>query len=277
MGNYLVARSQANVPEYMRGDDTGTDKLKQYQRPGRVKVVHKMAGEKILKSFGHGDIIVVPTGLRVSTIDRDDKGNPADEGKPFHFVPVGFYVEWCLWNDIKSKGSAPAVLARSMDPKSKIARLAQSPDTWIADHPTAAGLKVRYVEHLNFIVLLLDAEEAPATPTVMSFFKGSHEQGVQLSTLINLRSPAPMYGCVFEGRAGRGPNTSEDYYVIYPSNPSEESGVKPFLEQADYEFARDTYKELAELVSTNEISVDFEDDDETIDVMSESAEVEAPY
>lgn len=182
-GELLASPNQ--VPDYMREDgQLGLTQVSQYIRPPMLKVVQKQADDELIKEFGIGSVIALPAKQLVYTMGEDGIG----------FTPLLFYVEWCQWNPMELKGSAPAIRERTTDPRSPLAAKAQNQKTWMEPHPENPGLFVRNVEHMNFLVMLhIDDPDLNRMPVLMTFARGEHRTGRSLCNLITMRR-APIFG-----------------------------------------------------------------------------------
>jgi hypothetical protein len=244
-------------PDFMNEAPMGVDDLKQFITPPRLKIVQKQAGDELLKLFGIGDTIITPNNLLVSEMERDNRGQPAGEAEPFLFVPIYFFVEFCTWNPMELKGIAPAIRARSVDPNSDIARKARDASLRMEQLPDNPKLKMRHVEHLNFISMLIGPRLIHDEPVVTSFSKGEHGKGRNLCSLIKMRK-APIYGCVFEAHTAYRENQMGNWWGWDVINPSGDQN--PWVEQANFEAFKALHLEFAKLHQSGKVRVDYEDE-----------------
>jgi len=181
----------------------------------------------------------------------------APAGAGFHIVPLFFYVEFCLWNPIQLRGKEPAIVERSFDANSDIAKRAMCADTREVDYE---GFKRRYVEHLNFLVAL-HGEDVP--PIIMSFAKGEYTNGRRFFSLLSNRRKAPLYGCVFECKTGMRARNGYEWYGYELQNPSEESGVDPWVtDKATYEMYREFHMKAHDAFASQTLETRYGDDEE---------------
>lgn len=256
MTNELTKRTQ--LPAYLQDEvtDYGLERVGQYIRPPRIKVIQPQANEPY-DQFEVGETVLTPQLIRLATFDKKEK-----KGSVWHCVPLFFYPEWCLWNPIELKGQEPAVAQRSTDPKSELAHLAQSPETWSAPHASGAvddkgnPLMVRYVEHLNFIVAPLMPEYAQLQFAI-SFYRAEMRSGVNMCSLLKMRN-APMCAQIFKMQAGHRKNNKGNWYGIDASIPSEGDMLVQDAEQ--YKFYKSLHESLTKAFNENRLEVDHDDD-----------------
>lgn len=265
-----------NLPDFMREDAaSGTEDLGQYVRPPRLKVIQKSAHPPLCDNFSTGDVIMMPQQLLVAPVNKEAKA-----GESFFFNPVFFFAEYVSWNPIQLKGKEPAIIERSFDRNSAVAQKARDPDRRKeVMNPDAAPDKqmfIRHVEHLNFIGLLVDHEYS-GLPIVLSFSKGEARTGQNFASLIKMRR-GPLWGMQFECFSKHRPGTGEgDWYGIDVINPSEESGVTPWiLDEAAYKRRCDLHEELKEQFESRLIIVEHGDDD-VVDEEREEGNAQSPF
>lgn len=244
------------VPAFMREEgvaNEGLSLVQEYVVPPRVKIIQKQADEKYA-AFKPGDVILTPQMIRIASIDE-----------AFFFVPLLFYVEFCTVNPIQMKGTLPMIRARSFDPRSDIARKSRMQQTREETCPENAQLKIVHREYLSFIVLLFGSSE-PAlngVPIAMSFASGEHFVGTQMSSLITMRKPAPIYGNVLQGKVPttQRKNQKGSWYGIDVTNPAPESGAPPFIQDPE-EFAalRAFHQRVDQQYKDKLIHIDYEDE-----------------
>jgi hypothetical protein len=258
----LTTQDPNEMPAFMEGDEHGTELLGQYVQPPRIKVVQKSSGPPFDEMFGVGEVIAVPHMIRIAGIEGKN-------GHPFHFVPVFFFPEWCLWNPIELKGIEPAIVERTTDPTSRLVVLSRDPAVWSVDHPTAKDkkgqpLQRRYVEHLNFVVVLIGEHELAGSAAVLTFAKAEHRAGSSFASLIKMRKAA-LYGCQFEGRVGYRTNNKGNWFGIDVSNPSGDSGLTPFVtDRDDYDGLKAIHEEMRQAHEHSKIKVDYEETPEDV-------------
>jgi len=187
------AGALAAAPTHIqRGDDKqGVERTQEFVSPPFLKIVQKQSDDELITTHGVGSTILTPTNVLV-----------AKHGDSFKFVPIIQYAEFMTWADIGMKGLVPPILDRSLDSNSKLARKCRDRNLWVEEGYDYDGkkLKVRHVEHITFVVVIMD-EELGAVPCIMSFSRAEHKQGRNLCSLLSLRN-ADIFGCVFEARVG---------------------------------------------------------------------------
>lgn len=242
------------LPDWMRGEaDLGIEDLSQFIVPPRMKVVQKTSLPPFDELFAPGEVCVVPQMVRVAGMAE------AKVGQPFYFVPLLFFPEWCLCNPIELKGTLPFVRARTLDPSSPMVAKSRNPALWSEPCPDKPEYEMRYVEMLNFVVLLHGDHELAGVPVVMSFSKAEHRSGSNFAALIKMRR-APIYGCQFAGVVGWRQNQKGQWFGIDVVNPPADSGVTPFvIDRELYEKHKALHLELKAAHDESKIRVDYDD------------------
>lgn len=262
MSDVIKRDEIADVPAFMQSDrDMGVKELQEYIRPPRVKVVQPQSGEPFKPTFSDGDTILVPIMQPIAPMSLDSNNKPTQVGTPFCFVPVFFFPEWCLVNPIQMRGTLPMIRARSFDPQSEIAVRSRDESTREVPLPENPQLRMRYQEHLNFIIMLLKGDAA-GVPVILSFARAEHASGRNLSTLIGMRRNVPIFGCIFEATARYRKNQKGQWYGLDITNPSVRSGFSGHVtDEKQYQALKALHLRMKELHARNSIIVDHDDDD----------------
>lgn len=248
-----------NLPAFMQGDDQGTENLGQFIIPPRLKVVQKQSGDAFLESFNQGDTILVPQMMTVAPVLLNDSGRPTKEGETFNFTPLFFFPEWVTWNPLETRGSLAAIRERTTDPNDELVAKCRNNKLWFEQCPEQPELQVRNVEHLNFLVVLLDGELA-GTPCILTFARAEHKSGSSFAALIKMRK-APIYGCVFQAKVGFRDNGKGQWYGLDIGNPEGDSGWVE--DQEMYERFKQLHLEFKEAHESQRIRPDYGDDTES--------------
>jgi len=245
-------------PDYMAGQPDGTDLLREYVVPPRLKVVQKQADEMLLTKFGVGDVIIVPSMSLVSKMSVDARHRPTGKGEVFVVTPIFFFVEWCTWNPLELKGKSPAILARTLNPQHEIAQKAKNPDLRKETHPDHPEYQLRHVEHLNFLVMLGGGELADSLkgePVILTFARGEHAAGRRFCSMAQMRR-APIYGCVFEVHTALRENSLGSWWGLDVSNPGPE--VEPWVDAPTFEEYKAAHLRFKELHERQLVQPDYE-------------------
>ena len=246
------------APKFMLDDQQmGTEEVTRYVIVPRVKVIQKQASAELLSRFNPGDVIISPVNALVAqTVMRDGVMGE------FAFVPLYFFAEYCVWNPIELKGMEPAIIERTTDVDSPIAAKALHANLREEPHPTHPQYKVRYVEHLNYVVQIIDHAEMTGEVAVLSFARGEHRAGRQLAGLVKMRR-APLFGCKFIARVSHRPGTGKgDWFGLDVDNH-----VDPWVDDED-EYARlkALHEEFKRLHEANRLRPDLSDEELTAEV-----------
>lgn len=225
----------APPPNYLvqSGIAVGLEELQGYMVVPRLIVVQKSSSSERINQHGMGSIVCVPNDVTV-----------AAHGDAVTITPILFFPEWLMVSSIELRNKAPFIRDRSLDPKSNIARLARDPTKWSAPDPEHPGLKVRYLEVLNYVVHV----KSPAFNdiAVLGFSKTGHKDGGRWSNLIRARG-ASIFAGNYEARTVIRSNAQGEWFNIVISNPTGED-TAPWVtedEFKNYEKAHTQYKSLA--------------------------------
>lgn len=251
-----------NLPAYMQEDNlAGTEELSKFITPPRLKIVQPQSTDKFTDKFINGDVIVVPAMVPIVRQLVDERGKQLSEKKSevFQFIPIFFFPEWLEVNPIQMKGTLPAIRARSLDPKSKLAALCRNPDMAARSYPCPENpqFNVRYIEALNYAIVVIGDNPASGTPLIVSFSKAEHQTGRTLNNLIKMRK-APIYGCVFEAFSSYRTNDKGQWYGLNPANPSEGS---PWTSPELYPIVKAAHEDFKKAHEESRIVVDHDDTD----------------
>lgn len=265
MANKIVPTAKGvsamTAPDFMQAQPLGTEMLKDYIQPPRLKVVQPTSRKPFSEMFKQGDVCVVPMMQLVGEF------NNAKEPL-FAFVPLFFWPEWVLWNPLETKGTLPAVRDRSFDPRSVIAIKARDEKKRNSEQcpecPEKDGKKLylKYLEHLNYMVMPLTGPFV-GMPLAATWASGEHRAGSNFNSLIAMRR-APLYGCQFEAFARERENTKGRWYGIDVENPRETSGITPFvMEPERFDAMKALHMEYKAAYDNKALVVDYDDGEET--------------
>lgn len=227
----------------------GVENLGQYIIPPRIKFIQNQADEQY-SEFSPGDTVLVPQKVLLT-----------EAGTPFFFTPLFFFTEYIRTNPIEVKGQQPFIIERSLDPNSELAKKARDPERRVEEYPDNPKWEINNVEVLNFLILVHGRDDLAGLPICLGFSKSEWMQGSRLAGLIKMRR-APIYGCVFQAVVPTTPrrNPKGSWYGADIGNPSEDSGIAPFIEdEATYESFKAIHHELKEAHSKQGIQVNYDD------------------
>lgn len=254
-----VPAGKIAVPDFMKSDEVDSlVVLRQYVTPRRVKVVQKQASDDLLEEFFVGDVIITPDKELVCEMTRDENGRATGESEGFLLTPVCFFTEYCTWNPFELKGTAPCIIARSLDPNGKIARKAKNPETRFEPHPKDEKLMIRHVEHLNFLCLVDGCNDDQAV--ILTFDRGDHAAGRAFCDLIVLRK-GPMYGGIYKANINYRENEHGSWWGIDVSNPPIDES-EPWVSEDRFAEFKKTYEYFAKLHNEARLQVQYEESDQ---------------
>lgn len=250
-GNELAA-----MPDFMLNEEVlGTSDVASGIMPPFVKIVQRQSSQDLVDDFGMGAVILTPHNFLVA-----DAPDPVP-GPPILINPLLFWKEFCTWNDINLRGTAPAILDRSFDITSKVARKARNPNTY---KETVDGKTLMHVEHLNFLCRLINVPGMEDQRVLFSFQRAEYKSGSKLCSLISMRkngaSKAPIYGCVFQLRVNTHRNSNYSWYGFDVDNPHPEVGSPWITDAEEYAMAKAEHEEFNKLYKSGGIAATYDDD-----------------
>jgi hypothetical protein len=165
---------------------------------------------------------------------------------------------------LQAKG-LPFIREKTFDRNSEIAQRARSRnrEDWEETCPEAPKYMMTYVEHLNFIFLLLDHNDAIGmSPIVASFFKSEWKRGMSFNSLMRARKKHcdNICGCRFQASISLRRNDQGSWYGLDIVNP--EDGQSWVTDKDEYEGYVLLQKQLADSFKDTGLSVDYGDYDE---------------
>jgi hypothetical protein len=205
-----------SLPEHLRDKQvTGLSEIKKNVIIPRLKIVQSQSSSDLRNAYGEGTVLVSPTQQVVA--------KPTDRtvGASFCFVPLFFFVNWATWNDIKLKGTEPAVRYVTCDPTDPIVAKSRNKELRSEPHPSVKDRFIRHVEQLNFVVALQD-HDLGDTPIILTFARSEHYTGSKFCSLIRMRKASPFY-CVFNATVGQRQNQQGSWYGYDVTNPQGEN------------------------------------------------------
>lgn len=257
-GNLVKVTPNLNLPDYLQDQPVqGLDELKNFVVPPVLKIIQKQSADELLTRFNVGDCIVLPAEAVVAL-------HTGQEGEPeiFNFVPLFFYSEYCTWTPIELRGQVPAILERTLDRGSPLARKATNSKLWAEEiEHEGRKIKVRHVEHLNYVVTLYNHPLA-GEPMIMSFSKGEHSTGSRLASMIKMRK-ASLYANVFQAHVSVEPrkNQKGSWFGYDIENPTAE-GVSPWVTKDELERFRVLFNEVNEYYKHGRLRTEYDPSDD---------------
>lgn len=255
-----------NRPQYLANvGNEGLDELTKFIRPARVKIIQPTATKEFAEQFAPGDVVLVPMRQKVCSL----KGT-------FHFVPLLFYAEWICWNPLETRGTLDSIRARSLDPESEIARMArdfkaktQQPCPEMPKSPDGKPLNLRYLEHLNFVVQIIDPPGMNTLPVVLTFCSGEHRSGSNFAALAKARGAA-LFANQFAATVRRRDGKKGTWFGIDVENPT----TIPAFVQDEKMFAayHTLHNDLKKALNEQRLLVDMDDStgdaEQTVDLQN---------
>lgn len=247
----------------------GLGMVTQYLVPPRIKIVQPQSGQDIKSMSREGDVVVVPNKIMVAPLQLDPQTHrPLDIGTPFQFVPIFFYPEWCVWNPYQMKDTLPTIRDRTTNPNDRIAKRAKNSALWSDVCPENKEFRIRFCEHLNFVVMLTGGHELFGTPIVMSFAKSMHRSGTDFLSLINQRGRVDLYGMQFEAATKLFPKDANQYwYKLHVANPA--PPVSPWQTSPElHAHLAQLHQQFADAYQSGTLQTEYDDDEGVVDAVT---------
>lgn len=256
-GKDLVkVQAPTGLPAYLMDhiqDDTSLEAMQEYRILPRLKIIQSMASQELLQKFDPGCIIFQPGAAVVSMVNK--KTSASD--KPFKFVPLFFFVEFCKWADREDKKSS-SIMDRTFDPASDLASRARDKNLRFEKYGDGNLFQARYVEHLNFPGFVYSTDhQLRGECCVLGFCRGEFGTGRNFISAVSMRK-APLWSQVFEMNAGFRDRGAKKWWGIDYKIP--EDG--PLIDEKDVAFFKQTHQELKDLYAKKKLGVDRSEQDE---------------
>jgi hypothetical protein len=247
------------LPDYLATLATGDhslEDLRQERTLSRIKVIHGSSSPELKKIFDEGDVIISPGQTLIAKVIKAEQSSES-----FFMVPLMFFVEFCKWKDLNDTGS-PTILARSFDKGSDIA--AKAKNFQKRDEPYGDGFTARYVEHLNFVSVIVGYHPLAnqMEPFILGFCKGEWGVGKNFITTL-ARMSAPLWSTVWKFNSCARSKGSYNWWGIDFLVPNQEKdGIGRFITQDQVEIFHAAHEELRKLHSEHRLVVDRSDIDD---------------
>ena len=225
--------------------DTSRDSLKEHLVLPKLNIVPMQPGEKMKKykdQYGDGALVITPHGIAIAPHDTWVK-----------IVPLFSFTEFRQWHDRDDSESA-AVIARTHDATSEIARKARSEDRReevYGDPNRKVKGKIQpfmyqFVEHICFVCMIYDGE-ARGQAAVLEFQRGSLWMGKEFSTAIFSRAvegvECPTWAQVWEIQTTQTTRKGYTWWAIEYRNPEDGQLIITDEEAASFERGYENHKE----------------------------------
>lgn len=250
------------VPEFMLAvpkDELGTDLMKQYVSPPRLKIVQAMTASELKDQFGESAVLC--EGAQV-TPPINFKGGET-ESEPIQIVPLFFYPEFIYQSPM---GVAPFIRERSTDPNSKVALKCRGQfdkrKVTSEEDPTKFNT---YFECLNFVCQIIHPHGFD-TPVLITFKGASFAEGRNWCKLAAMPKHVPLYAQIFELTAHREKNEKGQWYQfgVRASIDPETSMISMIRDQAWFEYLRSVHVEMRNAHAEGLLQATYEGEDEPL-------------
>ena len=246
------------VPE----NDTSTEGMAEYRILSRLKIVQAQTDKMLRDKHGIGSIILHPADVLVAGLNQ-----------PFNITPLYFWTEYAKWRDLRDK-EIPARLEVTRDKASDLARRAKDRDLRFETYAGDEGLPpkdqrtFRYVEHLNFAVVINDLSHPNHGEICsLSYERGSFFTGKKFISSIMAQRPngvsAPLYAQIWKMGVVEVNGKEGDYHVLdFEPLPQDER----YVSGADFETFKREHESLKAADEANALGMaeDSADNESTV-------------
>lgn len=256
----LTTQQPASVPDYIRQDtsDKGLAEVRQMMRPPFLKVRQAQCRNDEMKAATNlGDIIIMPD---CEVLYKHG------QAEPFRFVVLFSFREFCVWNPYAMINELPFIRERTLDPSSDLAkrcmvrdlekRMEVCPEA-PADKQQDEKFKMRYMEHLNFIILPRLGGEIMQVPILWSCVSGEAKTGRRMSNLlgsVDCHIFARNYRATTSERNGK----KGDWYGL---NPVVDREYREFVTADEFAKLKDSATAFRKQFSEGNIEFNYQPED----------------
>jgi hypothetical protein len=241
------------LPAFLEGEKKGVKDAGRYLLPSFFKLVQSQSNE-LKELYDEGTLLVTPENVEVVKYNKEMK-----RSDDVFFVPLLWYPEFTIHNPF---GHSEFIRERTLDPESELAQKCRSRDPKHRSFECPEQVNERdnsckYVEHLNFIVVLLTHnEEAGTKPIVITTCLGEWKSGAALLSLISSR-PHSIYGGIYRFYISKHSGGGNSWYGWNFSNPP--SGQSRFVsDEVLYRKYEDLNAKLEESLQANMVNVEYD-------------------
>ncbi len=225
------ADSALVIPDWMQSEAiVGVEQVGEHMTTPRLVIVQAMSEEERKEAFGEGGVAIMPDGVKI-----------ADKGEEFVAIPLVFWPSWEIWSDIND-ATAPMIEDSTQDPNSDIARRARTKDA--REEMYGDGFKRRFVESLNFIVLI-DSGPAVGEVASLSFNVGEHYTGSKLCGMLK-RRPCSIFANRIAFKTASRKRNNRSWYGFDFNNPETDPIIQ---DKEQYDKLASMHADLTRLVS----------------------------
>ncbi len=251
-----IVLSKSEIPAHLMVPENAdiNRMLEGYVSPPRIKIVQGTTKPPISDVYAPGDAILTPTLTEL-----------AKKGQPFSFTPLFFYPEWLYTNPMEAE---QFIIARSLDPKSDIARLSRDPQTRKHPWEKDATKSCNYTEVLTFIVSIVGHEELQGVQCAMAFQKAEYRTGSTFASSIKMRK-VPMTGTVWDAVAKQRTNKAGTWWGFDIKPSQTDRGL--VLEASQFDAFNQAHATLKTAFNDSKLVVAHDLDVEEQDVTAEAA------
>jgi len=227
------------APAYLAnaGKEGLEDQLPVSQPTPRIKVVQAQSAKELREEFAVGTMLLQPDNVVIAP--------------PRAKVVATPLLRWLSWQHQRDRKDQSGfwILEETLEPASRIAIKAKTFETRTEPYGDGSEMTYKFVECINFLVLIEDGECA-GSPAVLTFSKGGHKYGANLERYLQRRN-IPIYGNRLELWTDEVVNKNDDAWeqVLFGAPKS------PFVPEGDVERLKALHLEFKQMYEAGAISV----------------------
>jgi hypothetical protein len=229
-----TALAAMNVPDFMQNipkEELGTELMKQYISPPRLKIVQGQSGQELKREFGESAVVVIPNNVLITP--PIDFKNKAEHSEFIRIIPIFFYPEFCDFNPM---GVTPYCIERSTNPQSQLGLKCRGQfdkrKRLVDPDDAQKGVKT-YMEVLNFICAIWHPTHF-TDPVMVSMKSTDFTTGRNWCKLAAIPRGVPCYGQVFELSCSPRKKDKNEWYGWDIRHAATPEGMIEFVQDVDW-------------------------------------------
>lgn len=234
--------------------DTSLQNMQEMRVLQRIRVLQSNSPRELREKHGERNAIIMPASELV-----------CKKTESFFFVPVLFFKEYIEWADRNDTSNKNAILNRSFDPTSEIAKKAADAKRRKEKYyVNSQEFNKTYTEHLNFAGIIINHPMFENQPVVVGFARGEWRTGSKFVNQILMRrnggAPVPLWAQRWEFViANRVNDKKQEWDALDPRTPSDGQLI---IDEALAPVTQQLHRDLAEAHAAKQMMVDRSDESE---------------